>query len=90
MRSINERPTTDYYDDEPIKIPNFMIAHRNRHIKRKGIHLEMDAYEVLTFVGIIVLIYCIGLLDIHPVGGALGIVASMAAIIIGGINHDNH
>lgn len=90
MRSINEKPPT-YYDEEPIKIPNFMVTHRTPHIKRKGIHLEMDAYEVLTFIGIIVFIYAIGMMDIHPVGSVIGMIGGMIAIIIGGINsHDNY
>lgn len=89
MRSINERPTTDYYDDEPIKVPNFMIAHRNRHVKRREIRLEMDAYEILTFIGVIVFIYAFGMLDIHPVGAVIGMIASVVMIIVGGINKND-
>lgn len=91
MRSINEMPPTDYYDEEQIKIPNFMIANRRPKVKRgRKIEFVMDAYEVITFIGIIVLIYCVGLMETHPVGAVFGIVASMIAIIIGGTHHDNY
>lgn len=89
MRSINEMPHTDY-DAEQIKIPSFMVSNRQRHVKRKGIHIDMDAYELMCFIGIIALVYCIGLIEYHPVAAIFGIVASVIAIIVGGNHIDNH